>query len=874
MSKLLANLVLVLALLSQSAGSAFAVSHPDLLPPNEENPVETPTLGTPTDENSPTPSESPTLPADTPTPTLDPSSSPSPTPEESLTPTPPTPTGEPSETPSEPTPPDTPSPTAPTETSTPTVSPTASPSVTPTTTFTPTFTPTPAPGLILTARPDTVTPGEGLTTFWQIDKLAEVGKDLTLQIGFPEGFVPLDLQGGVYDAVQQLFTFPIYELKGEVRWSVKDDVVGPYNFGADLLRGKEVLSSTSLTLQEEGLNVISDKGGQAVGLGGRVKVTFPDVAVSEQLEVRVREPAPKSRPPYSLSGQPFEITAKTSQGKQDVKQFSSPLTIQVEYDDQNLRGDEMGLFIFYYDENDETWRPLRTDIDPETNTLTATSDHLTNFDIDIQSWQSARLPSVEAFQVSSFTGAATYSLPITVPPGPGGLQPSVTINYNSQVVDAATLRKQASWVGMGWSLDLGAIDRDMNGTDNYLEDDVFSISVGGISSLLLPANGTTNGETGYYKTADESYWRIHYNSTTDKWTVWDKTGTVYSFGDNPDTQPIDERAKFPYFSNCDYEGQRAWRWPLVEMKNVFGKAIKYTYVKEEKTVNYRSCGGAHDAETAIYPESIVYPNNRYRVWFSRTGSRTDWDNSWNDDDSLAFYDTYRLNEIQVEYDDNGDGIFGILRKYSFTYNSSSEGIIFPFYTWSHGGKTLTLKQVQEYGLGGTTSLPATTFTYGDGLHLTEADNGSGGKVEFSYESTPWYELYGSEPSSFRDDFGPGSDQPCHSDTGDTVGWQPRGSGSTVECEDDRLFITGEAIKELPAALLQPGGRYRLYSDIGGGSAGTSVQLGLRSGTTDTYQPATPVQIPSGGNTANLEYWFNMGSQATTASVMIVCGPHH
>src|SRR3990170_2901772 len=101
MSKLLANLVLVLALLFQSAGSAFAVSHPDLLPPNEENPVETPTLGTPTDENSPTPSETPTLPAYTPTPTLDPSSSPSPTPEESLTPTPPTPTDGPSETPTE-----------------------------------------------------------------------------------------------------------------------------------------------------------------------------------------------------------------------------------------------------------------------------------------------------------------------------------------------------------------------------------------------------------------------------------------------------------------------------------------------------------------------------------------------------------------------------------------------------------------------------------------------------------------------------------------------------------------------------------------------------------------------------------------------------
>jgi hypothetical protein len=123
---------------------------------------------------------------------------------------------------------------------------------------------------------------------------------------------------------------------------------------------------------------------------------------------------------------------------------------------------EENLYLHWYNAQTGEWEPLPTDVNRATKTLEAVTTHFTVFDIDVNNWQASHLPTVDSFQVSSFTGAATYSLPIVVPPGPGGFQPSLVLNYNSQVVDQSTTLTQAS--GWGWAgLDTGSIELDCMG---------------------------------------------------------------------------------------------------------------------------------------------------------------------------------------------------------------------------------------------------------------------------------------------------------------------------------------------------------------------------------------------------------------------------
>ena len=50
-----------------------------------------------------------------------------------------------------------------------------------------------------------------------------------------------------------------------------------------------------------------------------------------------------------------------------------------------------------------------------------------------------------------FTGAALTEVPIIVPPGRGGVAPRLVLRYNSY--------RGNGWLGVGWDLDLGAIQR-------------------------------------------------------------------------------------------------------------------------------------------------------------------------------------------------------------------------------------------------------------------------------------------------------------------------------------------------------------------------------------------------------------------------------
>ncbi|WP_374213917.1 RHS repeat domain-containing protein [Streptomyces sp. A3M-1-3] len=224
------------------------------------------------------------------------------------------------------------------------------------------------------------------------------------------------------------------------------------------------------------------------------------------------------------------------------------------------------------------------------------------------------------------TGAFNWSYPIGVPAVPGGLQPSVSLGYNSQSVDGRTAasNNQPSWLGDGWDWEPGFIERrykscndDKTGGTNtsnvgdrcWYNDNV-TLSLGGKNTELVyeqdkgwhPANnsgekvekltGATNGDGG----------TAGVDGAGEHWKVTTADGTQYFFGLNrlpgwkdngtaADDPVTNSTWTAPVFGNQSGEPcynasfasawcQQAWRWQLDYVIDPRGNAMAYYWKTE------------------------------------------------------------------------------------------------------------------------------------------------------------------------------------------------------------------------------------------------------------------------------------------------------
>jgi len=190
------------------------------------------------------------------------------------------------------------------------------------------------------------------------------------------------------------------------------------------------------------------------------------------------------------------------------------------------------------------------------------------------------------------SGAFTYSYPIQVPPVPGALEPSISLDYDSQTVDGLTssTNNQASWVGDGWDYQPGYVERDYQSCEQTSEktgdlcwssNDVTTLSLGGMTTTLV--DDPTNG---WHAEADSGY-KITYTTGSgsngthddDYWVVTAPNGDSYYFGRNElpgwastdtatgsaFTVPVYATASGQPCYNATFSSShcmQAWRWNL------------------------------------------------------------------------------------------------------------------------------------------------------------------------------------------------------------------------------------------------------------------------------------------------------------------------
>lgn len=168
------------------------------------------------------------------------------------------------------------------------------------------------------------------------------------------------------------------------------------------------------------------------------------------------------------------------------------------------------------------------------------------FDIDYYSYIDPDTRDITSNQVGTLpgevnvsgSGAATYTIPIDIPPGTAGMEPSVSIVYNSQ--------SGIGYLGQGWELaGISAItripmnyyyDNTVNGVD-FQTDDRFALDG---NRLVLYGNEPYGSNGAEYRTANESFSKItSYGSDGNgpRWfKVETKSGLTIEYGNTPDSR--------------------------------------------------------------------------------------------------------------------------------------------------------------------------------------------------------------------------------------------------------------------------------------------------------------------------------------------------
>lgn len=178
------------------------------------------------------------------------------------------------------------------------------------------------------------------------------------------------------------------------------------------------------------------------------------------------------------------------------------------------------------------------------------------------------MPSVE---ISQFSGAASVKIPVEVPPGRLGIAPNLSLAYNNYLGNG--------WIGVGWNIDLGAIQRSTKFGLDY-DADNYVASMSGSTVELTPRSDWGPGHYGArIEGALSKYYR---NASTGDWEVVSRDGTRYYYGSSP-------------ASRQDFDGgTRVFKWCLDRVVDIHGNYMTVTYTKDQGE---------------IYPDSIDYTGN-------------------------------------------------------------------------------------------------------------------------------------------------------------------------------------------------------------------------------------------------------------------------
>ncbi len=192
-----------------------------------------------------------------------------------------------------------------------------------------------------------------------------------------------------------------------------------------------------------------------------------------------------------------------------------------------------------------------------------------------------------SFSVSP-TGAATYSIPIDLPPGINGMTPTLGLIYNS-------LNNQRNILGVGWSIaGFSSISRTnctqyYNGMNDNIDFDNDQLQIDG-NYLIMIAD---DGEKTVYKTEnDKNIAKVTYYKDSNPYPYFDviyKNGITKIYGNTDNSRQI--------YSINGKEDAPVLIWHISRIEDLYGNYIDFEYLRFINTGE-------------LHPERITYTGHK------------------------------------------------------------------------------------------------------------------------------------------------------------------------------------------------------------------------------------------------------------------------
>lgn len=169
-----------------------------------------------------------------------------------------------------------------------------------------------------------------------------------------------------------------------------------------------------------------------------------------------------------------------------------------------------------------------------------------------------------------FTGTMSYRIPIEVPVGRKGVDPGIVLTYRST--------NGNGWLGAGWELELGSIERSTKKGVNYSGNEFIMRGPGGVSELVeVTASGGSFRE--YRAKIEGAFTKYKYYGTY--WEAINKRGIVFRFGSDTSTKQ-------------GLDGNNTFKWCLDRITDTNGNYASLSYIIDNGQ---------------IYPSTIDYTSN-------------------------------------------------------------------------------------------------------------------------------------------------------------------------------------------------------------------------------------------------------------------------